>query len=254
MSDEVRVERGNGVLVITLNRPEVKNAINQAVATGIDEAITAFEVDDELPVAIITGARNTFCAGMDLKEFAIGMVLPQTSRGFAGITNVPPKKPLIAAVEGYALAGGFEIVMACDLIVAATNATFGLPEVTRGLCPTAGGLLRIATRIPYHQAMEVVLTGGSFDARRAAELGLVNRLVEPGQALAAARELAAKIVANAPLAVQAAKKVMAESPGWPASERFTRQDVITDPVRVSQDAAEGARAFAEKRKPVWRRR
>jgi enoyl-CoA hydratase len=164
----------------------------------------------------------------------------------------PPAKPLIAAVEGYALAGGFELALACDLIVAARDAQFGLPEVKRGLAASAGGLLRLPKRLPYHVAMECILTGDMFGAERLAQLGLVNRLTEPGGALDAALALAQTIAANGPLAVAASKQVASQSGEWPLAEMFDRQAVITAPVFSSQDAREGAAAFAEKRPPVWK--
>jgi len=173
-------------------------------------------------------------------------------RGFAGITRRPPATPVIAAVEGYALAGGFEIALACDLIVASEEATFGLPEVTRGLVAGAGGLLRLPRRIPYHLAMEIALTGGHIPAGRLYEAGLINRMVPAGEALEAARALAAEVAANAPLALAATKRIIVESADWPSEEAFDRQDAIAGPVFTSADAREGAAAFAEKRPPVWR--
>jgi len=163
----------------------------------------------------------------------------------------PPRTPLIAAVEGYALGGGFEIALACDLIVAAEDATFGLPEVTRGLTAAAGGLFRLPRRIPYHRAMELVLTGRRWPAAQAFDAGLVSSLSRPGEALDDAVALAEAIAANAPLAVMASKRVMVESAGWDPAEAFDRQEPIVSSVRLSEDAHEGARAFAEKRAPSW---
>ncbi|HYH30952.1 MAG TPA: crotonase/enoyl-CoA hydratase family protein, partial [Pseudonocardia sp.] len=200
----------------------------------------------------LTGAAGTFCAGMDLKAFVRGETPVVEGRGFAGLVERPPAKPLIAAVEGYALAGGFELVLACDLVVAAEGATFGIPEVRRGLVAAAGGLLRLPKRIPYHQAMELALLGGHIPAARARELGLVNRLVADGTALDAALALAAEISANGPLAVRASKRIVASVSGWPEDEMWERQAEIAGPVSASADAVEGARAFAEKRAPVWR--
>jgi enoyl-CoA hydratase len=207
--------------------------------------------DNALVVGIITGAGGTFSAGMDLKAFVRGEKPVVPGRGFAGIVEQPPRKPVIAAVEGYALAGGFEIVLACDLVVAARGATFGLPEVTRGLVAAGGGLLRLPRRVPYHVAMELSLLGSHVAAPRMHSLGLVNRLVDDGTALDTARTLGAEIVANGPLAVAATKRIITESADWPTDEAFARQAAIASPVSTSDDAREGATAFAEKRAPVW---
>src|SRR5436305_12957223 len=198
-------ERGH-VLGGTINRPEARNAVNAAVAEGMAAALDSLDADADPRVGIVTGAGGYFSAGMDLKAFASGEGSPYAGDGgFAGITQRAARKPLIAAVEGYALAGGFEVALACDLIVAARDARFGIPEVKRGLVAAAGGLLRLPRRIPYHLAMELALTGEPVDAPRARELGIVNRLVEPGEALASAHALAAQIARNAPLALSAAK-------------------------------------------------
>lgn len=252
MSDAVRTDVDGGVAVITINRPEARNAINGAVARGIAEALDAFDARRDVAVLVLTGAGGTFSAGMDLKGFLTGDDPSAEGRGFGGITERPPAKPIIAAVEGYALAGGFELALSCDLIVASSAATFGLPEVRRGLVAGAGGLLRLPARIPYHAAMELALSGEPCPAPRLAEFGLVNRVTEPGQALREARELAAKLAANAPLALAATKRVIVESRDWPSDERFARQREIIGPVFGSKDAMEGAAAFAEKRPPVWR--
>lgn len=247
----VLAEASGGILVITINRPEARNAVTAAVAAGVAAALDDLDGRDDLTVGIITGAGGTFCAGMDLKGFLRGERPTVPGRGFAGITEAPPAKPLIAAVEGYALAGGCEIALACDMVVAARGATFGIPEVRRGLAAAAGGLMRLPERIPRGVAMELALTGGFLPAARAYELGLVNRLADDGGALAAARELAGQIAANGPLAVRASKRVIVESPSWPEAERWRRQGEILGPVFASQDAREGARAFAEKRSPNW---
>jgi enoyl-CoA hydratase len=191
---------------------------------------------------------------MDLKGFLRGERPVVPGRGFAGLVEAPPAKPLIAAVEGYALAGGCEIVLACDLVTAGRSARFGIPEVKRGLVAAGGGLFRLPDRIPPAIAAELALTGDFLDAERAYQLGLVNRLADDGGALAAARELAARIAANGPLAVRASKAIMVGSRGWPAEERFARQMPVLMPVMTSEDAKEGARAFAEKRAPVWQAR
>jgi enoyl-CoA hydratase len=250
--DEVLVEAADGVAVITINRPEARNAVNEAVARGIAAAIDDLDSRRDVAALVLTGAERTFCAGMDLKGFLTGENPLAGGRGFGGITQRPPAKPVIAAVEGYALAGGFEIALACDLIVASEEATFGLPEVTRGLVAGAGGLLRMPRQIPYHIALEIALTGDRFPAARLHAAGLVNRLVPPGEALAQARELAARIGRNAPLAVAATKRIVTESADWPQAEAFDRQGKIAAPVFTSADAIEGAAAFAAKRPPVWR--
>jgi enoyl-CoA hydratase len=254
MSDVVQTEVVDGVLVITINRPEVRNAINLAAATGIAEALDELDARDDLVAGVLTGAGKAFCTGMDLVAFLAGERPSVPGRGFAGIVEKPAEKPLIAAVEGYAVAGGFEIVLACDLVVASSAAVFGLPEVKRGLVAAGGGLLRLPTRVPYQLAAEWALTGAFIPAARAAEVGLVNRLTSPGEALAGALELAAAIAANGPLAVRATKRILAESRAWPAGEAFDRQRSISEPVRASDDAKEGATAFREKRPPVWRGR
>ena len=250
----VLTDAAGGILVITINRPEARNAVNLAVAHSIAAALEEFDADERLLTAVLTGAGTTFCAGMDLKAFLAGERPIIPGRGFAGIAERSAEKPVIAAVEGYAVAGGCEIALACDMIVASDDARFGLPEVSRGLIAGAGGLLRLPQRIPHAVAMELALTGEMIGAARALELGLVNRVVPAGQALDAAMELAQHIAANAPLAVRASKRVIVESPGWPPAEAFDRQQDILDQVADSLDAREGALAFTEKRPPVWRAR
>ncbi len=252
MADAVLVTVDGGIAVITINRPEARNAVNGDVARGIARASDELDARSDVRAAILTGAGGSFCAGMDLKGFLAGDVPAVAGRGFGGITERPPAKPVIAAVEGYALAGGFELVLACDLVVASEEAKFGLPEVTRGLVAGAGGLLRLPRRIPYHLAMEIALTGEHFPAARLHEAGLVNRLVPAGQALAAARELAARVARGAPLALAASKRVIVESADAGSAEAFARQSEIISPVFSSADAMEGAVAFAEKRAPAWR--
>jgi len=251
MADEVLVEVTNKVAVITINRPEARNAVNEAVSRSIAAHFDELDPSPEVSAFVITGAGGTFCAGMDLKGFAAGENSTAGGRGFGGITERPPSKPIIAAVEGYALAGGFEIALACDLIIASEQATFGLPEVTRGLVAGAGGLLRLPRRIPYHLAMEIALTGDRFPASRLHAAGLISRLVVPGEALADAHALACQIGRNAPLALAATKRIVVESADWPQTEEFQRQGEIAVPVFLSADAMEGAVAFAEKRPPVW---
>lgn len=252
MSDVLVTTPADGVLVVTIDRPQARNAVDAAVAQGIADAMDRLDSEDDLRVGVLTGAGGTFCAGMDLKAFVRGERPVVDGRGFAGITQQPPVKPLIAAVEGYALAGGFELVLACDLVVAAEGATFGIPEVKRGLVAAGGGLLRLPTRIAYHQAMELALLGNHVPAIRARELGLVNRIVPDGSALDAAIALAGEIAANGPLAVAASKEIVASVGGWPGGELWERQGRIAGPVSASKDAIEGATAFAEKRAPVWR--
>lgn len=251
MSDAVLTEADGGVAVITINRPQAKNAVNSAVANGIAGALDELDARKDVSVIVLTGAGGTFCAGMDLKGFLTGDSPIAEGRGFGGITERPPAKPIIAAIEGYALAGGFELALSCDLIVASSEAKFGLPEVKRGLVAGAGGLLRLPRRIPYHAAMEIALSGDHFPAGRLGEWGLVNRVTPPGEALRVARELAAHIAENAPLALAATKRVIVESPDWDSSEQFAKQGDIINPVFVSKDAMEGAAAFAEKRRPEW---
>jgi enoyl-CoA hydratase len=255
MSDEaILTERRDGVLVITINRPDARNSVNGAVANGMAAALDELDSDDELRVGIVTGAGGYFSAGMDLKAFVQGESPYAGDRGFAGITQRASKKPLIAAIEGFALAGGFEVALSCDLIVASREARFGIPEVKRSLVAAGGALLRLPRRIPYHLAMELALTGEPIDAERAQELGIVNRLAEPGKALDTALELAQQIVKNAPLALIASKQIIEQSPEWSSAEMWTKQGEISGPVFVSEDAREGATAFAEKREPVWRGR
>ena len=249
-TDAVLTEKRDRILIITINRPEAKNAANAAVSHGLAEAMDTLDDDPGLSVGILTGAGGTFCAGMDLKAFARGENVAVKGRGL-GFTERPPVKPLIAAVEGYALAGGTELALATDLIVAATNSAFGIPEVKRGLVAAGGGLLRLPQRIPYAIAMELALTGDPLPAQRAHELGLVNVLAEPGHALEAAIELASRITANGPLAVAATKRIITESRGWTPEERWREQMKIIMPVFGSKDAREGAVAFAEKRAPNW---
>jgi enoyl-CoA hydratase len=254
MTEEVLVRDEDGIRIITINRPEQRNAVTRAVSYGVCAAVDEMDARDDLHCGILTGAGGNFCAGMDLKAFLRGEVTRVEGRGILGIAITPPRKPLIAAVEGYALAGGFEAVLACDLLVAARNATFGLPEVKRGLAAAAGGLMRLPRLIPPRIALEIALTGDMVSAERLDRHGLVNQLVEPGEALDAAIRLARRIVANAPMSIAATKRVMVESRDWPIGEMFERQKPITDPILASEDAKEGAAAFAQKRPPAWKGR
>lgn len=253
-SREVQVRIQDGVIVITIDRPSARNAITLAVSQGIAEALDELDERDDLAVGVLTGAGTTFCAGMDLKAFLRGERPSLPGRGLGGMTITAPRKPVIAAVEGYALAGGCELALACDLITAGRSAQFGIPEVRRGLVAAGGGLLRLPERIPTNIAMELALTGELLSAERAAALGLVNRVVDDGQALDAALQLAHAIAANGPLATVASKRIIGEYRDWPAGERWTRQAAIVEPVFNSEDAREGAGAFAEKRAPRWQRR
>lgn len=252
MSDAVLLEVEDGTATITLNRPEVRNAIDKPTADALAAALDEVDERADVTVAIITGTGGTFCAGMDLKAFSATKERPlHEVRGAFGIVRKPPAKPIIAAIEGNALGGGLEIALACDLIVATRSSRLGLPEVKRGLVAAAGGVVRLPRRIPRGVAMELILTGEPVTAERALELGLVNRLAEDGQALSVARELASAIAANAPLAVRAAKRIADESADWELDDAFDKQAAYTDEVRSSNDAAEGARAFVEKRVPQW---
>ncbi|TMM05836.1 MAG: crotonase/enoyl-CoA hydratase family protein [Actinobacteria bacterium] len=254
MNDEPAVlkQRRERILEITINRPDQRNAVNAAVAQGVAAALDELDGDPELSLGILTGAGKGFSAGMDLKAFVAGESAYAGDRGFAGITQRAAEKPLIAAIEGFAMAGGLEIALACDLIVAARGARLGIPEVKRSLVAAGGALLRLPRVLPRNLAMELALTGDPIDAERGYELGLVNRLAEPGQALATALELAEAVAANGPLALAATKRILVESVDWPSSEFFARQGEIAGPVMGSEDAKEGAKAFAEKRAPVWK--
>jgi len=249
--NSVLTERRERVLIITLNRPEQRNAVNAAVAQGLAEALDQFEADTSLSAAIVTGAGGFFCAGMDLKAFAAGEAPWIDGAGFAGIAERVSDKPLIAAVEGFAVAGGLEIALACDLVVAATGAKLGIPEVKRSLVAAGGGLLRLPRMLPRNIANELALTGDPITAERGYELGLVNRVTDKGGALDAALELATTIAANGPLGLAGSKRILRESLDWPQSEAFARQLPIWQPIFGSEDAREGATAFAEKRAPVW---
>ena len=250
MSEAVLRERQGRTLIITINRPEARNAANKAVAEGLAAACDELDDTPELSVAVLTGAGDNFCAGMDLKAFAAGELAYVPGRGL-GFTERPPRKPIISAVEWHAVAGGTELVLATDLVVAAKGAKFGIPEVKRGLVAAGGGLLRLPHRIPYQKALELALTGESFTADQGAEWGFVNVLTEPGQALAGALALAERITANGPLAVAVTKEIMVQAASWSPEEMWKKQGELISPVFSSNDAKEGSIAFAEKRAPKW---
>ena len=251
MTETVQLDDADGVLVITINRPQARNALNAEVAHGVAAALDALDARDDLTVGVLTGAGGTFSAGMDLKAFLKGETPSFPGRGLCGITQTPPRKPLVGAAEGWALAGGFELLLACDLVVAGASARFGVPEVTRSLVAGAGGALLLAQRVPRALALELLLTGDPISAARAAEIGLVNRVVDDGKALEEALALAMRIAANAPLAVMATKQIAHHGGDWPAAERWDEAARLMRPVFTSADAREGASAFAEKRAPVW---
>jgi len=226
----VLTEVSDGVMTITINRPNAKNAVNKDVAEGIAAALDALDADDNTHVVILTGAGGTFCSGMDLKAFVTGETPYVAGRGFAGMVEKSTDKPMIAAVEGYALAGGCELAITCDLIVAADNSMFGIPEVKRGLAAAAGGLVRLPRQIPSRVAMEMALTGDFMSAERAMSVGLINQIAPAGEALAQAKALAAKIAENGPLAVKRSKQVIKESIDWSQDEMFANQQEITSAV------------------------
>jgi enoyl-CoA hydratase len=250
----VRTERRDGVLTITINRPAQRNAISRDVAVQLAAVLDLLDSDPSLAVGVLTGAGGTFSAGMDLKAFAGGQTPILPGRGFGGLTRAEVNKPLIAAVEGWALGGGFEMALACDLIVAAQDAKFGLPEVKRGLIAGEGGVIRLPQRLPYHVAVEVLLTGEPISAVDAKQYGLVNELTESGAAVTVAQGLAKRVAVNAPLALARVKKVLRETQGLNDAEAFKRQDKDAHGLLDSEDAHEGALAFSEKRAPVWRGR
>lgn len=251
-TEPVLTERRGKVLLVTLNRPEVRNAVNAALAAGVADALEELDADDELAIGILTGAGGYFSAGMDLGAFVKGESPWVGDRGFGGIAQRAARKPLIAAIEGFAVAGGLELALACDLIVAARGAKMGIPEAKRAIVAAGGALLRLPRRMPYHLVMELALTGDPFPAERFHELGIVNRLAEPGSAVDVAMELAETIGRNGPLALIASKRILQEQFDWSGSEMWEKQLAISGPVLASQDAKEGAAAFKEKREPVWR--
>ncbi|HEY5105027.1 MAG TPA: crotonase/enoyl-CoA hydratase family protein [Acidimicrobiales bacterium] len=251
MADEVLRERRGHVELLTINRPEARNAINRATALALSAALDDCESDDDVWVVVLTGAGDkAFSAGMDLKAFATGE-FPITEKGFGGITKRDFSKPLICAANGSALAGGFEMMISCDMVVAADHAKFGIPEATRGLVAGAGGLIRLPKRVPLTVAYELALTGDPIDAQRAYELGLVNRVVPGSEVLDTAVALAGRIAKNAPLAVRTSKDVMRRSLEMSEAAAWDANDEAFAMIGRSGDAMEGAIAFAEKREPNW---
>lgn len=250
--DALLVEPVDGVLVITINRPHRRNAIDLSTAEALAHALDELDETPGLRAGVLTGAGGFFSAGMDLKAFAETGERPITaSRGGLGIIRRPPVKPIVAAVDGHVLGGGFEIALACDLIVAGTDARFAVPEVKRGLVAGGGGAIRLAQRLPHHLALELLLLGEALPASRAFELGLVNRLVPADQVRDTAIGLARAIARNAPLAVAATKRIVEKTRELGFDDAYELQEDFIAPVRASHDAQEGARAFAEKREPVW---
>ena len=250
----VLTERRGSVLLITLNRPAVRNAVNAALAAGVAGALDELDGDESLSAGVLTGAGGFFCAGMDLGAFVKGESAWFGDRGFAGITQRASRKPLIAAIEGFAVAGGMEIALSCDLIVAAKGAKMGIPEAKRSLVAAGGALLRMPRRMPYHVVMELALTGDVLPAERFHDFGLVNRIAEPGTAVDTALELAATLAKNGPLALIATKQILQEQFDWSSAEMWEKQGAISGPVFASEDAKEGSSAFKEKREPVWKGR
>ncbi|WP_406376077.1 crotonase/enoyl-CoA hydratase family protein [Streptomyces sp. NBC_00647] len=242
-----------GVLLVTLNRPRVRNAVDQALADALDSALTRLESDPSLSVGILTGAGGHFCSGMDLKAFPTEGVPLVADRGLGGLTRARVRKPLIAAVEGAAVAGGFELALACDLITASDTAFFALPEVARGLVAAEGGAVRLPGRLPYHVAMEMLLTAAPLPAPDAARYGLVNRLTDEGLAVDAALTLADRVQAHSREAVHITKRIVQDTRGLDDHTAYTVQDPLSAPVFTTGAATEGAQAFTEKRPPVWSR-
>ena len=254
-TDAIQTEKlKDHLLLIRINRPHRRNAFDGATARAMEAAIDRFEKEDEWRCAILAGTPEAFCAGQDLIAAAHGDMGTAKKRGGFGIMAKPPNKPIIAAVEGHALAGGFELCLSCDLIVSSRTATMGIPEAAKSLVAIGGGLFRLPKRIPYHLAMELALTGKAWSAERMAELGFVNKLADPGKALEAAVELADEVLAAAPLATKASKQIVQNAYDWHDAEGWKKQMEFAGPVMSSEDMQEGLRAFAEKRDPVWKGR
>jgi len=254
MSEVVTLERRGNIALVTLNRPEARNAISPEVSQTMAGLLDDIEADDQLRAVVLTGAGPVFSAGADLKVVAQGGAadIARGKGGFAGIVSRDFPKPIIAAVNGAALAGGFEIVLACDLVVAADTARFGIPEVQRGLMAAAGGLIRLPKRVPLAIALELAMTGDPIDADRALALGLVNRVVAQDRVVEEAGALAERIGQNSPIAVRQSRRLVREAAELPEAEGWRRTNELMVEVFGSGDAVEGATAFAEKRPPVWK--
>ncbi|MEU2713214.1 crotonase/enoyl-CoA hydratase family protein [Streptomyces sp. NPDC007205] len=253
-TSEVRTGTIGSSLLITIDRPKARNAVNAAVAAGLSAALDQLEADPGLRVGVLTGAGGTFSAGMDLKAALAGESPETPGRGFGGLTRARTTKPLIAAVEGWAMGGGFELALGCDLVIAAGDARFGLPEVGRGLIAAGGGVIRLPKRIPYHLAMELLLTGEPVTGERAGRLGIANRVVPSGRTVETALQLAERIAQNAPLALAAVKELVRAADGTPEEEAFAVQGRQMALLAASADVREGMTAFTERRSPVWQGR
>jgi enoyl-CoA hydratase len=251
MTDEVIIDRQGPVLIIQLNRPQARNSLNHAVAQQVGAAVDELESNPNLRVGVLHGLGGVFSAGMDLKAYARGETPMLGDRGLCGITKIPLRKPLIAAVEGWALAAGLELLLACDFVIASSSAKFGVPEVQRSLVAIGGGALKLPQRLPFGMALELLLTGDPISAEIACQFGLVNRVVPEGEALDTALTRAKRIAANGPLAVEASKAIAYGQRGWSIEEVWEQQEQIARPVFDSEDAREGAMAFVEKRTAVW---
>ncbi len=257
------VEREGPVLVVTMNRPEARNALSGEMLARMGDAWKLLDTDPELRVGILTGAGGTFCAGADLKAMSGGYGEDEWTARFrqdadlqwkALLRHARPCKPIVAAVEGYAIAGGTEILQGTDIRVAGAGATFGVAEVRRGLFPLGGSTVRLRRQIAYTLAAEILLTGRNVSAQEAREIGLIGRVVPDGEALAEARRIAEQIAANGPLAVQAVLRSLRETEGMPETEALQRELQIGLPIFATEDAREGPRAFKEKRPAVFKGR
>ena len=254
MQQHVRSERQGHILVITMDRPDKLNAFNDEMSQALEQAADLLDEEDDLFIGVLTGAGGVFSAGADLKAAAKGERIRTPKRGIFGFFGRPPRKPILAAVEGYAVGGGFELCLSCDLIVASTSAKFGLPEVRHNVLALGGGLFRLPQRMPYHAAMEMVLTGESRDAHHLHRMGVVNRVVDEGTALPEALKLAHRILENGPTAIAASKEIVFHSGDWTEEMAWKEQNTYARAALRSDDSREGLRAFAEKRRPVWKGR